>query len=98
MPAKISALLPCVTFFSAGRIADGAANLLMQLSLVAWPLAVHWARQFNEQRYVNRMLNEFSAAYPLPLQSAKPGKRFRGAVPSNGIVFGKPQRNLRRAA
>jgi hypothetical protein len=97
MREKVNILLPCVTFFSAGETVDGVVNLLMQATLFFWPLAVHWARQFRGDRAVIMLLNEFAAAYPVPVQRAKLGKRFHGPVFSNGIVFGKP-RNRRRAA
>jgi len=98
MPAKVNALLPGVTFFSAGRPASGLGNLFLQATLVFWPLAVHWARRFDAARGVSRLLHEFADTYPVPLQRAKPGKRFRGAMFADQIVFGRLQGKLRRAA
>jgi len=98
MPEKVNVLLPSITFFSAGRIAEGAANLALQASLIGWPLAVHWARQFHEARYVNGMLKKFADAYPVPMQRAKQGKRFRATVFADQIVFGNRHGTLRRAA
>jgi hypothetical protein len=98
MSERVNALLPCVTFFAAGRRVEGFVNLLMQVTLVLWPVAVQWARQIQEARVINRLLDEFADAYRVPVQRAKPGKRFRGAVFGDEIVFGRPQGKLRRAA
>jgi len=98
MRARINPLLPCTRFFSAGRPLSGLVNLLMQVTLVLWPLAVHSARKFHEERVVNRLLHEFGDTYPVPLQRAKLGKRFRGAVSAEEIVFGRLRGSRRRAA
>lgn len=56
MRAKVNVFLPCATFFSAGRMADGLVNLLMQATLVCWPLAAHRAARFRARQNVSRIL------------------------------------------
>jgi hypothetical protein len=82
MRFKVNALLPCVTFFAAGRVATGVGTLLMQATLVLWPVAVRMARDFSEGHAVDRMLNQLSTTYQLPAHVVlgRPNsKRFRPA-------------------
>jgi hypothetical protein len=73
--------LPCAVFFRAGRILPGIGVLLMQISLVFWPMASRMARGMNEQSAVERLLAELSERHRLPVDPyAKPAKRFRQAA------------------
>jgi hypothetical protein len=73
--------LPCAVFFRAGRVLAGIGVLLMQLSLVLWPVASRMARGLNEQSGVERLLAELSERHRLPADPyAKPQKRFRQAA------------------
>jgi hypothetical protein len=80
MNCKVNILLPCVTFFSAGRGAAGLLNLLMQATIVLWPLAYIWARHFNRADGVRRVLTDFSQTYEIPRSAhVRPSRRFRQA-------------------
>jgi len=54
----------------AGRVFAGCVNLLLQCTILLWPLAVHWARLFVEQQGTLALLAELSVTYeitsPLP--------------------------------
>jgi hypothetical protein len=78
MRLKVKTLLPCVTFFSAGRLGMGVTAAMMQGSLFLWPTAVRLAREFSETHAVDRKLTELSAAYQPPV--ATPRKRFAPGV------------------
>ncbi len=82
MRSKVNVLLPCATFFAAGRGLAGTATLLMQASIILWPVAHRMARQVHEADAVDRKLNELSSAYKLPNHAifANPSKRFRQAA------------------
>ncbi len=79
MPIKVNAMMPCVTFFSAGKPGAGLATLGMQASLVLWPMAYRMAREFNESSAVDEMLSQLSVTYQLPAHVVmdRPSKRFR---------------------
>ncbi len=73
--------LPCAVFFRAGRVFSGIGVLLLQLSLVFWPVASRMARGMNEQSGVERLLAELSERHRLPADPyGKPAKRFRQAA------------------
>ncbi len=81
MTSKVSMLSPCVTFFSAGRPGAGSLSLLMQMTILLWPLAFAWARHFNRAAGVKQVLSDFSCAYKIPRSAhVRPRKRFRRAV------------------
>ncbi len=74
---KDVAWLPCRLFFSAGRTKLGVITLLMQLSLVLWPLASDWARQFARDTDLEKRLDELVKDYRLPTAHLhQPKKRF----------------------
>jgi hypothetical protein len=74
-------LLPCVAFFRAGRVVPGIGVLLLQLSLIFWPVANRMARELNERSGVERLLAELSERHRPPADHyAKPKKRFRQAA------------------
>ncbi len=81
MAIKSTDMLPCVTFFSTGRIVFGIMAAFMQLSLVFWPQAAAWARRYQEVDGVDRLLVEFADAHRVPVDPyAVPQKRFRQAA------------------
>jgi hypothetical protein len=55
---------PFERFFATGRYGRGALVLLLQISVVFWPLAIKMARQYEEARGVQKFLDELSARYP----------------------------------
>jgi hypothetical protein len=95
MRLKVNALLPCVTFFAAGRVGMGVAAVAMQGSVFLWPTAYRMAREYAESHAVDRMLTTMLETYKLP-GAPLPRKRFApaGAFASDAA----PARKLRRAA
>jgi len=78
MSLKLSSLFPCVSFFSKGRLVTASLVLLMQLSIILWPIAVRWARTLNERHGVEKLLAELSETHRVPSDPyAAPTKRFR---------------------
>jgi len=70
--------MPFRVFFEAGLIGQGILVLLLQLSLVFWPLAVRRARHFQECAGVQRLLDAFSQSHHARSGPyAEPVKRFR---------------------
>lgn len=77
---RINQVFPCVTFFNEGRVVMGIAVLLLQLSVVFWPLAVQLGRRKYEQTGIDKLLTEFSEAHQSALDPySRPVKKFRGA-------------------
>jgi hypothetical protein len=76
MAIKTSTLLPCATFFARGQAALGVVALLMQLSLVLWPVAARWAGKTTDAGSVDRMLAELSETHKIPVGHIQPKKRF----------------------
>jgi len=95
MNFKVNPLLPCLSFFTAGRVMPGLLNLCLQLTVVLWPAAVAMARRYTEATATERLLNEFAQSYQVPVRyDVKPRKRFRtydvsdaewGLVPFGGV-------------
>jgi len=79
MDLRWSDLVPCVSFFAAGRAVAGIVTLLMQLSLIFWPAAAIWARRASNNPEVDRKLAEFAEVHKVD-PYAKPAKKFRQAV------------------
>ncbi len=78
MTSKSYVWLPCAVFFSAGLMTFGVLTLLMQCSLVFWPLASRMARLVGEKSGVERMLAELSETHRVKVDPyARPSKRFR---------------------
>ncbi len=73
---KPSAMFPSGVFFSAGRSLAGIAALLMQISLILWPLAVRWARRSVEQSGKDKILAELSDQHRLD-PYVRASKKFR---------------------
>jgi hypothetical protein len=72
---------PCGSFFATGRYVAGIIALLLQLTLVMWPLAVKWARGQHEQTNIERMLAALSETHRVPVDPyAQPLKTFRKAA------------------
>jgi hypothetical protein len=78
MAIRMTDMMPCVTFFSTGRIFFGIVAVFMQVSLVFWPQAAAWARRYREVDGVDRLLAEFADAHRVQADPyALPQKRFR---------------------
>ncbi len=66
-------IAPCMTFFLSGRLALGVLTLLMQVSLLLWPMAVRWAKEVKEQDNIQRLLQGLSETYrPVLVSTAGP--------------------------
>jgi len=70
-------LRPYGSFFAAGQYGRGSWVMVLQLTLVFWPLAVKMARNFDEARSVQEFLDTLSARYPATAAAPKLTKRFR---------------------
>ena len=57
---NLAKFLPCAVFFANGRAAGGVVALLMQASIVFWPVASRWAFQLKERRSVEALLDDLS--------------------------------------
>jgi hypothetical protein len=65
-------------FFASGRTMAGVAALLMQLTLVLWPVATRWARRVHEVSAREQLLAELSSRHYVPVDPyARPSKKFR---------------------
>ncbi len=93
MRLKVNALLPCVTFFRAGRGGMGVTALFMQVSLFLWPTAVRMAREYSESHAVARMLTTLSETYTAV--QPVPRKRFK---PAAGVIAPGAAETLRQVA
>lgn len=95
MRFEINSLLPCVTFFAAGRFLTGLLVTFLQLTVLLWPFASRMAREFNETREIERMLKEISHSYKIPdHQWVSSRRRFRdsgfvSAQHSHSSAFGR---------
>jgi len=76
MDKKSNALLPCSAFFARGQVSMGIITLLMQLSIVLWPVASRWASKTTKSSGLERMLAELSETHKLPIGHFQPKKRF----------------------
>ena len=71
-------VFPCAVFFAEGQILKGLVALLMQLSLVLWPLAARWAGRAAEHSGVEKLLAELARTHRAPADPyAPPAKKFR---------------------
>jgi hypothetical protein len=78
---KSPGFFPCATFFGEGRTAMGVLVLLLQATLVFWPLAARLARRETERTGIEELLNELSEANRKPEDAYRyADKRFRQAV------------------
>ncbi|WP_298282775.1 hypothetical protein [Acidocella sp.] len=72
-------IFPCAKFFADGRTGAGLVALLMQATIVLWPLAARWAAQAHERLRIERLLDELSESN-LPAvdpYASAPRKKFR---------------------
>jgi hypothetical protein len=69
-------MLPCAVFFAEGETFKGVGALLLQLTLVFWPLAAQWASQSRQHTGVDKMLAELSLAHQRDPYAHTP-KKFR---------------------
>jgi len=64
---KYISLCPCIAFFKAGKGLFGGIALLMQLSVLFWPAAVAWAREYEQQTAITALLADYASKYPVPM-------------------------------
>ncbi len=81
MNDDVRLVLPCAIFFRSGRRLDGFLNLLLQLTVIFWPVALAWAREVKRAHGVTALLSEISVTYKVPFeQMRKSGKTFARAT------------------
>jgi len=64
---KTISLCPCIAFFKGGKVQSGVIALLMQLSVLFWPAAVAWAREYEHQTAISSLLADYASKYPVPM-------------------------------
>jgi hypothetical protein len=75
---KMSQIFPCASFFSEGRLFLGLIVLLMQCTLVLWPVAAWLSKRTSESTGVERLLAELSETHRVTSDPyARPTKKFR---------------------
>ncbi len=57
---NLAKFLPCAVFFANGRAVGGVVALLMQATVVLWPVASRWALQLEERKGIEALLDELS--------------------------------------
>jgi hypothetical protein len=79
--SKSVGIFPCATFFAEGRPVSGSVALLLQMTLIFWPLAARWARETTERTGIEKLLTELSDAYHGPDDNYRyASKKFREAA------------------
>ena len=68
MTFRFSVVLPFVSFFEKVRILLGVVALLMQMTIVLWPLAARMARDTDERFSVEKLLDELSDTHRAPAE------------------------------
>lgn len=71
---------PAGRFFNDGRVAFALILLVMQATIIFWPLAISIARRQMNRLGVERLLAELSDAYRPASATSGPGKSFRKAA------------------
>ncbi|MBB5371947.1 hypothetical protein [Acidocella aromatica] len=59
---NLAKFLPCAVLFANGRTFGGVIALLMQATIVFWPVASRWAFQLEERKGIEALLDELSEA------------------------------------
>ena len=75
---NLAKFLPCAVLFANGRTFGGVVALLMQATIVFWPVASRWAFQLEERKGIEALLDELSEA------DGFVGSIFRGPVAKIG--------------
>lgn len=57
---NLAKIFPCAAFFADGRPVAGVLALLLQATLVLWPVAARWAFVSRERLGIERLLGELS--------------------------------------
>ena len=74
----LAKIFPCVSFFADGRPVAGGIALLLQATLVLWPIATRWAYVAHERSGIERLLGELSDINRLAVDPySAPQKKFR---------------------
>jgi ABC-type phosphate transport system permease subunit len=66
MRLLIALILPWLTFFTIGRPFQGILCLILQITLIGWPIAAIWAVYALSQYKTDRKIEEAIAAGRLP--------------------------------
>jgi hypothetical protein len=76
MAIKSSALFPCGVFFARGQVGMGIVTLLMQITIVLWPVAASMAGKTSSAENVDSVLAQLSETHKVPMGHIKPKKTF----------------------
>lgn len=63
---KLAKIFPCAVFFAENRPVAAGVALLLQVTLIFWPVAARWAYVAHERSAVERLLGELSETNRLP--------------------------------
>ncbi|MDE8347000.1 MAG: hypothetical protein POH28_12645 [Acidocella sp.] len=78
MSVNIRHVFPCATFFASGQLLTAVVVLLMQLTVLLWPMASRMAKELDERHGVERLLAQLSETHRAPSDPyAMPMKKFR---------------------
>lgn len=64
---KLAKFFPCAAFFAEGRPVSGLFALLLQATLIFWPVAARWAYLSHERSGIEKLLAELSETSRLTL-------------------------------
>jgi hypothetical protein len=79
-PLTQPGFFPCAIFFDEGRPVMGCVTLLLQASLIFWPMASRLAREATERTGIEKLLNELSDANRAPEDYRYTAKKFHQAA------------------
>ncbi len=76
--SKLGKMFPCVSLYADGHPVAALFALLMQATIILWPVAARWAHVSNERLGIERLLAELSDTHHLsvPPYGGTP-KKFR---------------------
>ena len=75
---KLAKIFPCVALFANGRPVAGCFAILLQATLVFWPVAARWAYVSHERTGIERLLSELSETNRLTVDPyGRAPKKFR---------------------
>jgi hypothetical protein len=75
---KLAKIFPCVALFADGRPVAGCLAIVLQASLVFWPVASRWAFVSHERTGIERLLGELSETNRLDVDPyGRTPKKFR---------------------
>jgi hypothetical protein len=75
---KLAKIFPCVALFADNRPVAGCIAILLQATLIFWPVAARWAYVSHERTGIERLLGELSETNKLSVDPyGRTPKKFR---------------------